>query len=214
MKRTKQIRKGTDKTKPVYQDFYNKTLVSSAKIKGSSIKLFQSSNTLVLNHAKNDSPLPTKKGNVIVMHARILGPSYGALQFDAANLNLMDALEAFINTYEMEFKIGNDTIHEDVLSTLLEPMPIVFKTTDVGTANNVIRPPVQAVPRKAESVWMKRSGQLIIPFEKPIPVKDEVFSLELRPMENASTVDAAVQEYIIQFKIGAENHYSQNRVER
>ncbi|WP_061231573.1 hypothetical protein [Leptospira noguchii] len=216
MRRTRAIKtKKSDGTPGViHQDFYNKTLVSTANIKGGSIKLFQSSNTLVLNHAKSDSPMPTKKGSVIVMHAQIMAPDYGILQFDSTNVNVLNDLEIFRNTFELEFKIGNETIHEDALSTLIEPMPMIFKTTDQGTANNVIRPAIQAIPRKAESVWMKRSGQLIIPFDRPIPVKDEVFSLELRPMENAGNPTTLIEPYKIQFRIGAANDLVGNKVAR
>ncbi|EMN90544.1 hypothetical protein [Leptospira weilii] len=214
MRRTRTIKtKKQDGSQGVtYQDFYNKTLVSTANLKGGSIKLFQSSNTLVLNHAKNDSPMPTKKGSVIVMHAQILAPDYGILQFDSTNLGILNDLEIFRNTFELDFKIGNETIHEDALSTLIEPMPMIFKTTDQGTVNNVIRPAFQAIPRKAESVWMKRSGQLIIPFDRPIPVKNEVFSLELRPMENAVNPTTQIESYKIQFRIGASNDLANNKI--
>ncbi|XDD52374.1 hypothetical protein AB3N59_18735 [Leptospira sp. WS92.C1] len=217
MRRTRNIKTKdkTGKQVTVQKDFYQKTLVSTANLKGSSIKLFQSSNTLVLNHAKGDSPLPTKRGTVIVMHAQLVANDYGILQFDSANVDVLNALEVFRNTHELEFKIGNETVHEDLVSTLLEPLPIIFKTTDVGSPSGfAIRPAIQAVPRKADSIWMKRSGQLVIPFERPIPVRDEVFSLEIRPMENAPAISPLIENYKILVKIGTENEMSGNKVSR
>lgn len=213
---------GTKKPNPKKKrdsgSYIKKVLVSSHIFAGNEtiITMFdRSEDAKDRNYKSESNPFDSAQGGkAIVMKADLLGPKYGSIQIGHSNANVLNAIAKVRNAGIITLKLGKDVIHEDVMSNLLPPVPILFKAeyTDntaippiVTLPEKTLIPPPYAVLPQGQSTWIKKSLQVIIPFEPSIFVKSaEQFAVEISFLGGVATSDfAAIVGYILKLELNS-----------
>lgn len=196
--------------------FTKKIIISCHQFTGSesSLKLFQKAEAANLRNYNGESnPFDSSMGGKAMgMAASVHGNKFGSIEISHFNLNVLDALSKLRNSGILLIKHGKDVIHEDHLSNLLAPVPIILKaqqkTVAAGNPDifeipaNVVVPPPQSIGTEAQTDWtMKKLS--VVPFRPPIPVKNgETFNAEVVFMGSVSTSDfAPLAGMIIKFSM-------------
>ncbi|EMO46802.1 hypothetical protein [Leptospira santarosai] len=198
-------------------EFYLKTLFSAIPIEAGkrSYSFFKNLLNEIKNYEGGTNPLPNNFGKVALLYFGIVGPNMGAISINEGTVGAIDAIERIRNSGTVTLRTGGDVNHVEALRNILEPMPILFRTTDVGTAaNGSIRPAIQSTARKMHSAWVKRSDALAVPFESPLPVKtSESLELELVIADGVTIPNNADGYYLVAF-LGVEAQFSIGKAER
>ncbi|UZN05974.1 hypothetical protein M5D10_08880 [Leptospira santarosai] len=218
--KTKRVKGEDGKVKVIKEngpEFYLKTLFSALPIDSlkRNYSFFKNLPGEIKNYEPGTNPLPNNSGKVALLYFGIVGPNMGVISINEGTVGALDAIERIRNSSTVTLKTGGDINHSEVLRNILEPMPILFRTTDVGVAaNGTIRPAIQAMARKIHSAWIKRSDALVVPFESPLPVKtNESLELDSLIADGVSIPNSADGYYIVAF-IGVEATFSNGRAER
>lgn len=185
--------------------FTKKIIVSCHQFTGteSSLKLFQKAEAAILRNYNGESnPFDSSLGGKAMgIAASIHGNKFGSIEISHFNLNIMDAISKLRNSGLLLVRHGKDVIHEDHLSNLLPPVPVILKaqqkTVVAGSPDvfeipgNVVVPPPQAAGTEAQTDWtMKKLS--VVPFKPPIPVKNgETFNMEVVFLGSNSASDFA-----------------------
>lgn len=198
-------------------EFYLKTLFSAMPIDSQkrNYTFFKNQPGEIKNYEPGTNPLPNNSGKVALMYFGIAGPNMGLISINEATVGALDAIERIRNSSTVTIKTGGDLNHSEALRNILEPMPIVFRTTDVGTpSSGSIRSAIQAMARKVHSAWIKRSDALAVPFESPLPVKtNESLELDSLIADGVTIPNSADGYYLVAF-LGVEATFSSGRAER
>ncbi|EKR33882.1 hypothetical protein LEP1GSC096_2081 [Leptospira interrogans serovar Hebdomadis str. R499] len=198
-------------------EFYLKTLFSAMPIDSQkrNYPFFKNQPGEIKNYEPGTNPLPNNSGKVALMYFGIAGPNMGLISINEATVGALDAIERIRNSSTVTIKTGGDLNHSEALRNILEPMPIVFRTTDVGTPSpGSIRSAIQAMARKVHSAWIKRSDALAVPFESPLPVKtNESLELDSLIADGVTIPNSADGYYLVAF-LGVEATFSSGRAER
>lgn len=207
----------TSRVKKPGAEFFLKTLYSAVQIDSTkrSYTFFKNLLNEIKNYEPGSNPLPNNFGKVALLYFAVAGPNMGMVSINEATVGALDAIERIRNSSTVTIKTGGDINHSEVLRNILEPMPILFRTTDVGVAaNGTIRPAIQAMARKIHSAWIKRSDALVVPFESPLPVKtNESLELDSQIADGVSIPNSADNYYLIAY-LGVEAQFSQGKAER
>ncbi|EMF80052.1 hypothetical protein LEP1GSC188_4883 [Leptospira weilii serovar Topaz str. LT2116] len=206
----------TSRVKKQGFEFYYKTLQSAIPIDSlkRSYSFFKNLPGEIKNYEPGSNPLPNNFGKVALLYFGVAGPNMGMISINEGTVGAIDAIERIRNSASVTLRTGGDVNHVEALRNILEPMPILFRTTDMGTASNVIRPPIQGSQRRAHSAWIKRSDALVVPFESPLPVKtNESLELELTIADGVTIPNSADGYYLIAY-LGVEANFSQGKAER
>ncbi|EMM95046.1 hypothetical protein LEP1GSC158_1618 [Leptospira interrogans serovar Zanoni str. LT2156] len=198
-------------------EFYLKTLFSAMPIDSQkrNYTFFKNQPGEIKNYEPGTNPLPNNSGKVALMYFGIAGPNMGLISINEATVGALDVIERIRNSSTVTIKTGGDLNHSEALRNILEPMPIVFRTTDVGTpSSGSIRSAIQAMARKVHSAWIKRSDALAVPFESPLPVKtNESLELDSLIADGVTIPNSADGYYLVAF-LGVEATFSSGRAER
>ncbi|UML79945.1 MULTISPECIES: hypothetical protein [Leptospira] len=198
-------------------EFYLKTLFSAMPIDSQkrNYTFFKNQPGEIKNYEPGTNPLPNNSGKVALMYFGIAGPNMGLISINEATVGALDAIERIRNSSTVTIKTGGDLNHSEALRNILEPMPIIFRTTDVGTPSpGSIRSAIQAMARKVHSAWIKRSDALAVPFESPLPVKtNESLELDSLIADGVTIPNSADGYYLVAF-LGVEATFSSGRAER
>ncbi|ASV11709.1 hypothetical protein B2G51_08130 [Leptospira santarosai] len=218
--KTKRVKGEDGKVKVIKEkgpEFYLKTLFSALPIDSlkRNYSFFKNLPGEIKNYEPGTNPLPNNSGKVALLYFGIVGPNMGVISIHEGTVGALDAIERIRNSSTVTLKTGGDINHSEALRNILEPMPILFRTTDVGiAANGTIRPAIQAMARKIHSAWIKRSDALVVPFESPLPLKtNESLELDSLIADGVSIPNSADGYYIVAF-IGVEATFSNGRAER
>ncbi|EMJ96783.1 hypothetical protein [Leptospira alstonii] len=206
----------TSRVRKPGSEFYYKTLFSGTKIDSlkRSYSFFRNLPGEIKNYEGGTNPLPNNFGKVALLYFGITGPDFGAISINEATVGIADVIERIRNSASVTLKTGGDVNHIEALRNILEPLPFLFRTTDVGTASNTVRPAIQAVSRKTHSAWIKRSDALVVPFESPLPVKtSESLELELTIADGVTIPNYADGHYLVAY-LGVEAFFSNGKAER
>ncbi|EMI68912.1 hypothetical protein [Leptospira noguchii] len=205
------------KVKKPGPEFYYKTLYSALPIDSlkRSYTFFKTLANEIKNYEGGTNPLPNNFGKVALLYFGITGPNMGAIAINEGTVGVIDAIERIRNSATVTVKTGGDVNHVEALRNILEPMPILFRTTDVGAAaTGSIRPAIQTAPRKVHSAWIKRSDALVVPFESPLPVKtSESLEVELAIADGVTIPNNADGYYLVAY-LGVEAFFSTGKAER
>ncbi|KGE22006.1 hypothetical protein [Leptospira interrogans] len=198
-------------------EFYLKTLFSAMPIDSQkrNYTFFKNQPGEIKNYEPGTNPLPNNSGKVALMYFGIAGPNMGLISINEATVGALDVIERIRNSSTVTIKTGGDLNHSEALRNILEPMPIIFRTTDVGTPSpGSIRSAIQAMARKVHSAWIKRSDALAVPFESPLPVKtNESLELDSLIADGVIIPNSADGYYLVAF-LGVEATFSSGRAER
>ncbi|ALO00651.1 hypothetical protein KQY10_11350 [Leptospira interrogans] len=198
-------------------EFYLKTLFSAMPIDSQkrNYTFFKNQPGEIKNYEPGTNPLPNNSGKVALMYFGIAGPNMGLISINEATVGALDVIERIRNSSTVTIKTGGDLNHSEALRNILEPMPIIFRTTDVGTPSpGSIRSAIQAMARKVHSAWIKRSDALAVPFESPLPVKtNESLELDSLIADGVAIPNSADGYYLVAF-LGVEATFSSGRAER
>ncbi|MDI7220356.1 hypothetical protein [Leptospira santarosai] len=218
--KTKRVKGDDGKVKVIKEkgpEFYLKTLFSAIPIDSlkRNYSFFKNLPGEIKNYEPGTNPLPNNSGKVALLYFGIVGPNMGAISINEGTVGALDVIERIRNSSTVTIKTGGDINHSEALRNILEPMPILFRTTDVGTAaNGSIRPAIQAMARKVHSAWIKRSDALAVPFESPLPVKtNESLELDSQIADGVTIPNFADGYYLVAF-LGVEATFSSGRAER
>ncbi|EMM71634.1 hypothetical protein [Leptospira weilii] len=209
----------TSKVKKVSPElqFYYKTLGSAIPIdyQKRSYSFFKNLPGEIKNYEPGSNPLPNNFGKVALLYFGVAGPNMGMISINEATVGAVDVIERIRNSATVTLKTGGDINHVEALRNILEPMPFIFRTTDVGSASTgLIRPPIQSSQRKSHSAWIKRSDALVVPFESPLPVRtNESLELELTIADGVTIPNSADGYYLIAY-LGVEAGFSRGTAER
>ncbi|WP_078129695.1 hypothetical protein [Leptospira alexanderi] len=198
-------------------EFYYKTIGSAIPIDSlkRSYSFFKNLPGEIKNYEPGSNPLPNNFGKVALLYFGVAGPNMGMISINEATVGAVDVIERIRNSASVTLRTGGDVNHVEALRNILEPMPFIFRTTDVGSASaGLIRPPIQSSQRRAHSAWIKRSDALVVPFESPLPVKtNESLELELNIADGVTIPNSADGYYLIAY-LGVEANFSQGKAER
>ncbi|MCB1176354.1 MAG: hypothetical protein KDK36_02135 [Leptospiraceae bacterium] len=154
-------------------------------------------------------------GRIIGITADFHAPSNGVIQVRPSTINILDGYAKLRNCGMLELKIGSDVVHQDLLSTILPAPPIVFNSERAGTnAIDAYIPPSVGMERPSQSNWILRSSQLMIPFQKALPVApSESLELELSFMSDV-TIPDTLAGYILEMRLISEVYLKGSTVAR
>ncbi|EMS89712.1 hypothetical protein [Leptospira noguchii] len=198
-------------------EFHYKTLFSAVPIDSTKrlYSFFKNLANEIKNYEGGTNPLPNNFGKIALLYFGVVGPNMGAISINEGTVGIVDAIERIRNAGTVTIRTGGDVNHVEALRNILEPMPLLFRTTDVGTATNgSIRPAIQTMPRKVHSAWIKRSDALVVPFESPLPVRtSESLELELSIADGVTIPNNADGHYLVAY-LGVEAFFSTGKAER
>ncbi|WP_061216205.1 hypothetical protein [Leptospira santarosai] len=207
----------TSRVKKPGAEFFLKTLYSAVQIDSTkrSYTFFKNLLNEIKNYEPGSNPLPNNFGKVALLYFAVAGPNMGMVSINEATVSAIDVIERIRNSATVTLRTGGDVNHVEALRNILEPMPFLFRTTDVGSASaGLIRPPIHTAGRKSNSAWIKRSDALVVPFESPLPVKtNESLEVELNIADGVTIPNSADGYYLIAY-LGVEAQFSQGKAER
>lgn len=162
--------------KPISREFYYDTYYSSI-ILGENISggtfFAKSEASSERNYEGENNPSASGSMRLMGIYAKLIGPNNGPISIDVTQTNVIEEITALINSGTITVKVAEDIVHKDVLGNLLPDLSamIIKGLDDTGTTGeNEGRFLSAVIPAHTQSAWMKRSNQLLIPFEKPLPI--------------------------------------------
>jgi hypothetical protein len=156
--------------------YYQSTKYSTWKMATSDtgFKPYNASEDITLrNYTKGQNIFTNNQGRVCALKAFITGPSFVNPTFAMSAENTapttFDKLSLLINQARLVISQDSQVVHEDVLSSLIEPMPTMVMPFKVGTPTNTFNLPA-IVSSNDSSPMVKRSQKVGIYWTPPLMV--------------------------------------------
>jgi hypothetical protein len=156
--------------------YYQSTKYSTWKMATSDtgFKPYNASEDITLrNYTKGQNIFTNNQGRVCALKAFVTGPSFVNPTFAMSSENTapttFDKLSLLINQARLVISQDSQVVHEDVLSSLIEPMPTMIMPHKVGTPTNTFNLPA-IVSSNDSSPMVKRSQKVGIYWTPPLMV--------------------------------------------
>lgn len=218
MKRTLNLQRKKG-AKPIIRPFYYKQIYSTATL-GAGVNSFdffaKTEDAQERNYEGDVNIFSTGNGRIIGIYGKLIGPDNGPISVDVTETSVLEEISSLINSGEITLKVGDDICHADLLTTIIPDYSavIVSGLDDAATTGeNEGRSLQYVTSAHHQSVNMKRSNQLYIPFEPPLPVTQGQ-NVRIEWESNGYTGTADLDGYKLRLIISGEVHLSSTSVQR
>jgi hypothetical protein len=163
------------------------------------------------NYTKGQNLFLNNQGRVLALKANLFSPNFGRLKYQDSDglLTIADDLNSFINQGRIIITQDSKTVHEDLLSSLIEPIPQIVTGEKVGTPTNTYRP-MSISGRIDSSVNVKNSTKYGAYFTPPLIVGQGRTINFVVQYPSTYSIPASLNNHVLQFILVTEELPQEN----
>lgn len=156
------------------------------------------------NYSKGQNLFLNNQGRILALKAEIHAPSYGIASYAMGAENTapatLDEINKIISQARVQIDQDSQTVHQALLSSLVEPLPVLIFPFKVGSPTTTYNQPT-AVSNNDSSLMVKRSQKVGVYWAPPLFVAQGRTIDFIVSLPSGVTVPSALNNWIIKFHL-------------